>query len=422
MNQIDFGGAVIPAMAGFFLFGKKAKVQEIQQTKVENFPALVRPEDKGLTGVARYLIAAPVTTSVAKYLKKTEKQQLSGVAKYVLRQDIAEKNAPRPSGVAQYLNKTAKQPSPVKKSTVARYIANQERAIANQPQLTGVARYEQQQNLIERKKAAAELVEKYREAEQESARLAKEKAIENSYEAAKAMVNAEISSSDNESAPVTRVGRYLLQNADSRNAKPTGVARYLAKQIIIESQKPKLSKVEKYLKDQSLHQNKKAPQTGVAKYLSKLNSIVKPKQVKSAPVIESGVSRYLAQVTEAEAKKPVASGVCKYLERQAKIALENSNKPKAIEYSSAYEISDVEVCLEGEFIPAGENLTVSTGVSKYLERQNTQLSENIEITPVVLKRETGVARYLDRQAVTPELISEPSPLTGVDRYMLRKAS
>ena len=182
MSQNDFGGTVFPAMAGFFLFGKRAKVQEIQQDKSQQLPAVVTKENNGLTSVSRYLLTAPVVTSVAKYVKKTEKQQMSGVAKYLLRQTIAEKNAPEQSGVSKYVAKVAKEPGSPRKSGVEKYLAKQEWERKNAPALTGVAKYEANQNMLARKKAALELAKKYRDAEEEAARIARETAIEAAYE------------------------------------------------------------------------------------------------------------------------------------------------------------------------------------------------------------------------------------------------
>ncbi len=417
MNQNDFGGIVFPAMAGFFLFGKRAKVQAIQQEKPDQLPAIVSQQTHGLTGVARYLLAAPAVSSVTKYVKKSEKQQLSGVAKYVLRQAIAEKNAPKPSGVSQYVAKVAKEPLPRKKSGVENYIAKQEKALRNAPLLTGVARYEVNQNLIARKLAALELIKKYREAEEEAKKLAKEAAVEAEYEASKAMLSDEQTSQVGET-PATRVGRYLKQQESSSTAvKATGVARYLARQIIIDSQKPVLSKVAKYLQEQSLATSKKPALTGVAKYLSKQHATVnKPKTAKEA-IAESKVSRYIAAQEAIESNKPVLSGVSKYLERQVHL---EADKKVAIETELELMAPESEKCLEGEFIPANEfeakNLT---GVSKYLEKQNTVVTAAKEIAK---ERITGVSRYVDKQVEAVKETLAVAPLTGVDRYLLNRTS
>lgn len=70
MNQHNFGVAIVPAMAGFFLFGKRAKVREIHEVIPQQLPAVVPNVPNSLTGVAKYLLSAPLVTSVAKYMKK----------------------------------------------------------------------------------------------------------------------------------------------------------------------------------------------------------------------------------------------------------------------------------------------------------------------------------------------------------------
>jgi hypothetical protein len=155
MNQTNFGVAVIPTMTGFFSFGKRAKVREIQEALPKHLPAVIKADDNSLTGVAKYLLAAPLVTSVTKYMKKQEKHPITGVAKYVLRQTIADRNAPLPTGVTKYLALAAKQPVAPRKSGVAKYLAKQALAAPNLDLLTGVAKYQAEQDLIAKKKAIA---------------------------------------------------------------------------------------------------------------------------------------------------------------------------------------------------------------------------------------------------------------------------
>ena len=95
------------------------------------------------------------------------------------------------------------------------------------------------------------------------------------------MIAEDQSDPSEEATTATRVSRYLKQQeASSKNIASTGVSRYLAKQIILDSQKPKLSKVAKYLQEQSLKVSKKPSLTGVSKYLSKQPTSIKAKVVK----------------------------------------------------------------------------------------------------------------------------------------------
>ena len=239
-------------MAGF-LFWKRAKVEEIQQEPVKNLPALVNTGSDGLTSVAKYITALPLVTGVNKYLKKQEKHQISSVEKYLLKQTIAQRNAPAPTSVAKYLAH-AEKTATKRLSSVDKYLVGMELEAKQQTaSLTGVAKYQAEQNLIERKKAAAAMVQRYREEEERAAIAAKE-AAQAAYEN-----TAQQENEQEEALHVTGLGRYLQNQAKlaKNKAKPTGVARYIAKQIIIDSQKPALSSVSKYLRDQQLSTHKK---------------------------------------------------------------------------------------------------------------------------------------------------------------------
>jgi hypothetical protein len=122
---------------GFFssLFGTRSE-NVYTTTSARN--AIVAHD--GNTGVSRYLdgqTTTPSLSKVDKYLKSQELNQPSGVAKYLARQAIAERNKPVVvlTGVAQYLHNN-KDSAPVVKSGVERYLANQ----INTP-MSGVAKY-----------------------------------------------------------------------------------------------------------------------------------------------------------------------------------------------------------------------------------------------------------------------------------------
>ncbi len=410
MDRNDFGGAVIPAMAGFFLFGKRAKAQEIQEEKPKQLPVVTAKSEAsdGITGVTRYLLSAPLITGVAKYVKKAEKQHMSGVSKYVLRQSLAKKNTPITSGVAKYIAKSTVTNQP-RKSSVDNYLAAQERLVRNSVPFTGVARYEATQTLIERKKLAAELIEKYRIAEQDAVKAAQVAAVL-AYEVSSASSNHE-QMSELEDKASTRVGRYLKeQEANGKSARQaTTVSKYIARQIVIESQKPAKSKVEKYLQEQSIVERKKPKLTGVTKYLSKQPNT--PKAIKPVEkLVESGVARYLCAQEELEKSKPVLSGVSKYIAKQVH---------SDIKSIPLIDNSVIEKCLEGEFIPASEYVPpVTTGVSRYLEKQEEVVVVAKETKSIV----TGVSRYLEKQVESMAKSLENAPLTAVDRYLLKKAS
>jgi hypothetical protein len=415
MNSNDFGSAVIPAMAGFFLFGKRAKVQEIQQDRPQQLPMVVGADLTGLTGVARYLISTPLVTGVTKYMRKKEKQPLTGVELYVLRQSIAEKNAPVQTSVSKYLARVTKEAPARKKTSVDKYVAKQEVAARSFSTLTGVARYEAEQDLMAKKQAAAAMIKKYLD-EQEAAVISARAEAEAAYEASRNVVNEEVTQVE-EPVATTRVGRYLQEQSALSKKRPaiTGVARYLAKQIALDSQKPVISGVGRYLREQSVVLSKKPSPTGVARYLS--NQLSAPVVNLKATLAQSGVARYLASQSVTESPRPNLSGVAKYMEKQAQLNMETASlvgQSNLLEY----EATDVEVdkCLEGEFIPAND-FSSATGVSRYLERQGDVVIVAKEMAKDSI---TGVSRYLEKQVGSVKQ-SLNATQTGVDRYLLNRA-
>lgn len=411
MNQLNFGGAVIPAMAGFF-FGKRAKVQEVQVEKIQ-LPAVIN-ESVGETGVSRYLMTVPVVSGVSKYLKRKDKDAMSGVAVYLLRQKIAEKNAPQQTGVAKYLIKIGKETTCIKTS-VDKYLLKQEMAEPKLSSLTGVARYQAEQDLVARKQAALALTQKYKvqDAEEQAAKQAeKETGMKFSDEQIREAEAGLVA----EAVAATRVGRYLQQAEKSMVKPTTGVARYIAQQIIKESQKPVLSKVGLYLRDQAAKENKKPKLTGVAKYLSKLPPVSENTSTARPKLASTGVSRYLdTQQVNPESGKPVLSGVAKYLDKKLK---EEASQIKQLENISLKETIETEFkTVVGEFIPAN-SFYANTGVSRYLDKIN-QTAEVVDARSTASL--TGVARYLQQQTGSGGRVKLAAP-TGVDRYLLKKAS
>lgn len=408
MSHGNFGGAVVPAMAGF-LFWKRAKVQDNREETKQNLPALIKPENEGLTSVGKYLATVPIVTSVAKYLKKQELHQPSGVEKYLLRQAIAEKNTSGPTSVSKYLAKAQKESQKQQKTSVDKYLTNLEFSSKKPASLTGVAKYAAEQNLIEKQKAAAALVKRYKEQEAVSALAAKEAAEIAAIEVSKLKYQK---MTEMEITAATGVGRYLqaLQAKTVNRPKTTGVAKYLAKKIIADSQKPVLSSVAKYLRDQSLAENKKPVLTGVARYLSKQPKSTTSSESRKEIKIISGVAKYLTALEMQENAKPVLSGVAKYLEKQSQ---NESNNVKLIGQIT----EESHRTVEGEFIPAQEFPAKETGVSKYLQRQTGNMET---VATDKMSALTGVAKYLNKQSQNTSLISVTKP-TGVDRYLLARA-
>ncbi|MDD5461219.1 MAG: hypothetical protein PHG00_06250 [Methylococcales bacterium] len=308
MNQNNLNGLFLPAVAGLFFFMKRPKVKEVETV----YPVYSR-DPSGLTGVAKYLHnqeailaaereaklleeqkAAQVVSGVARYIQTHEQAPTSGVAKYMLRQAIAEKQkqpvtgktagssverylknkkeAPGPTGVAKYLKHQASLPQP---SRVAKYMAKQAILAATQPKEakqtvtrfeTGVAKYLQHQASLPQPSRVAKYV-----AKQTALAALQEKQAP-------------------AQAKATGVAKYLQHQASL--PQPSRVAKYMAKQAAlaaIQVKKPaahlELTGVDKYLQ----HQADLPQPSRVSKYMTRLALAEKQKPVE----IETGVERYM---------------------------------------------------------------------------------------------------------------------------------
>jgi hypothetical protein len=475
---------LIDFFAEIFPFGKRSKVQDIH---------IERPVHSsistGMTGVSRYLSAMPKVTGVTKYLqqfpeptgvekylKQNDRLPATGVNKYLVKKAISDKDKPLVSGVSKYVEKKEKTDAPsssvskylakqaltqkVTLSGVQKYLLNQERLLKASEQLTGVAKYELEKEKLEKKNAAQILIDMYKEKEAKSARDAAQAAE------LKALIGEQESTEQaiEEPSAATGVGRYI-QLKKSKPA-PSGVAKYIAGQIIRERQKPSLSSVSKYLAKQKVVIKPEIRLSTVEKYLQSKADLPRVKKE------VTGVSKYLATQAILTKAKPPVSGVTKYLNNQAQLEKQNPSLGKKIKRAEVVAISIektgvekyleqrlanaketiavtitgvekyleqqaknakvalehlAERCLEGEFIPASEvvdeeavesveaetetTIQLRTGVSKYLDRQVPVLKEVVEL------KLTGVERYLEQQIEKNKKLN----LTGVEKYLLEKA-
>ncbi len=136
---------------GFFssLFGGYSE-DAYSSSTTRNAIVSVSDSSDGQTGVSRYLENQPAgLSSVEKYLKAQEQNQTSGVAKYLARQAIAERNKPVVvlSGVEKYLkNNKDSAPIMVKKTTgVEKYLTIQDKT-----PMSRVEKYALQKAIAER--------------------------------------------------------------------------------------------------------------------------------------------------------------------------------------------------------------------------------------------------------------------------------
>lgn len=262
MSQNNLNGLFFPAVAGLFFFMKRPKIEEVEEVKTD-YPVYSRDES-GLTGVAKYLdhVAArkaqeqeslepaKLVSGVARYLEIRDQFPTSGVAKYLLRQSIAEKQkkqssgelevtgvekylknkkeAPGLSGVAKYLKHQAGLPQP---SKVAKYLAKQSALSALQVkhaevEVSGVAKYLQRQESLPQPSRVA----KY---------LAKQTALA-------ALSTKQVK----QQVGPTGVAKYLQDQANLPQI--SRVAKYMVRQALVEKQKPVVTEtgVEKYMRHQ----------------------------------------------------------------------------------------------------------------------------------------------------------------------------
>ena len=272
MNQNNLSGLFLPAVAGLFFFMKRPKVEEIEEVKAV-YPVYTR-DPSGLSGVAKYLDhqeaelsakrlaaeqasqePAPLVSGVARYLESHQSNAASGVAKYMLRQAIAEKQQKQTLKVAEGTG-------------VEKYLKNQKAA----PGLSGVAKYLKHQDSLPKPSKVAKYLAK-------QAVLAASQATE--IKPSAKPFNA------------TGVAKYL-QHQDSL-PQPSRVAKYLVKQAALAALQVKNTPVE-------------AEVTGVAKYLQEQDSLPQP----------SRVAKYLVRQTLIEKHKPAVTetGVDKYMRHQ----------------------------------------------------------------------------------------------------------
>lgn len=287
---------------------------ESQKTESESVYRVCAGDPNGLSGVAKYLqsqetllakqnaerlekLAAQAAASgVAKYLDHREqKSPMTSVARYALRQAIAERQAqkenpalantttgvdkylrnrkavPVISGVEKYLKRQEALPQP---SKVAKYMAKVAReaksgSATTQAGLTGVAKYLQHQASLPQPSKVAR------------------------YMAKQAVLAALQAKSVVPDARLTGVASYLKHQETL--PQPSKVAKYMARQAFLDAQQTKTITV-------------KRSETGVDKYVKYQDTLPQP----------SKVAKYMARQTLAEQHKPVetVTGVEKYMREQ----------------------------------------------------------------------------------------------------------
>lgn len=107
-SNFSYIGLIVLAVAGFFIYNKKAGVGKSQSSSAGSYAAADYSSDvEGSTGVEKYLnkLADVNKTGVAKYLEKQTSAPSTGVAKYMAKQIVKDREvaAARATGVEKYL-------------------------------------------------------------------------------------------------------------------------------------------------------------------------------------------------------------------------------------------------------------------------------------------------------------------------------
>nr|WP_305908903.1 hypothetical protein [Methylomarinum sp. Ch1-1]MDP4521766.1 hypothetical protein [Methylomarinum sp. Ch1-1] len=146
--------------------------------------------------------------------------------------------------------------------------------------------------------------------------------------------------------------------------------------------------------------------TGVAKYVAKQASIVR-----EAP---TGVAKYMTRQILSTKVVDVPTGVEKYMDRQEQVA---SEMPKASSVA--------------KYLTKRAILTKNTTADVRPEEVSRDIVEELPQESEVMVEEgpaelTGVAKYLAEKAKTVppvrvEAVSEPEPVTGVEKYLRNRA-
>ncbi len=225
--------------------------------------------------------------------------------------------------------------------------------------------------------------------------------------------------------PATGVAKYMAKQILSVGNRPasTGVSKYITRQILSEKEKPAASSVARYLARQSIINREKPVATGVANYLSRLAKDEK------ANLPTTGVGRYLYEIEKAARKAAAAELVAKCIEAEAQAALlaaqTQSESPEAPEVQDEFDPAATGV---SQYLAkqGSANKRTATGVAKYMAKRvsvsgsapaKTGVAKYLaKQASIVKETPTGVARYLTRQILVERVVDTS---TGVDKYVDR---
>ncbi len=324
-----------------------------------------------------YLVEVSAT-SVGRYLQNNPPKEVTSVNRYLAKQILELKNSPIATGVKKYLMKQALTSKKSSTSRVSHYIAKQHVKGKNTRSSSSVSKYIFKKLLEAREKAPKTGVEKYLAKIEANIKKAEALALIEKYQAEEAKAaklkaeneaqKSEISDRHDEKNDSEVSGSSVSQYLGGKKDRvATGVAKYLANQIVLQKNKPPVSSVQKYLKKQILSQKLDQNKSSVEHYLENRagsNQKLVPK---------TSVSKYLTKKSILGGGFPRSSGVSKYLVRKSALA----TKLKILSGEGDSQ------SLEGQLILANETSSgMGTGVEKYLEKQHKSAAKTPKMSKV----------------------------------------
>ncbi|MGR9071775.1 MAG: hypothetical protein ACU833_01785 [Gammaproteobacteria bacterium] len=451
-----------------YLESEKTAADEVSDTP-DNSPVL--------SSVTRYLAEGPKVSLVDRYIAYHGNETDESADAIIARYRDSEINYAANSGL------------PAAKSTS---VSGVSRYLLNGCKLSSVGRYVADLGLSSRE-SAAQIIARYLEEEARSVNEDRTPTRSGNLEEASAgLVEKRITSvcqylERNLIFPPTGVDRYLKEKKQAENdsnsstvakymektaKKRTAAAilsAYMEKESVTESSAPVVSSVSRYIKKNPGKQRQLNSETGVARYYEELEMIREEKAAAEAIVAKyleaealslkqaaaakaSGVDKYLEKqaemqgekaslsrvaryMNESARKKAAASILARYIDKEAKAAEERKSREESQSFRDSevadtvpvYTESTVEKYLKKHARKEG-GFGLSTRVSNYLEEQTMAATEKA-VADIIAKyraqekklaaeKASSVERYLSRVA---KFSTRVRHLTSVDKYLEKKA-
>ena len=394
-------------------------------------------QGNGLSGVSKYVNNMPVVTGVNRYIGRQEEKEPVYQGPSTVEEYIGK--LPKETGVMRYLaanegnvlsgvTKYLKRQEDTEASSVAKYVASQLVNRGNQPKISGVEAYLNQQNLVVKEKPeTASSVEEY---------MAKN--VRSAAESTVGKYIAKKSLATRVKFDVTGVDKYQLEQEliAKKKAAEEIVARYLEEQKAALVEEQAEAEFEAAAMAAAAIAAQKAEElaqaemksdddlSAVARYMKKQAALAEDRPA------ATGVSKYLIGKMLEERKKPAVSGVAKYLAGQKTVEKDVVEASSVDKYLQSKELADKEVpALSGvEKYVSTKTIVDShkpevSGVARYMARVRYVMDVAVAVVGKSLEGEfipagqefgeTSVGRYLDKK----DILDKASKPSGVSQYL-----